>query len=281
MARVRRFSLFLFGAALVGWTLTACTQSNPLASPAGGVQAGLAWNSSREMVVADLFFSPTSNSPNTLPPIGGTAITMGMGGKSKARFGNASVTFPNGNLLGGLGVHTSGNVLIVGPHTFAPFTTLCPSFNCRDYAPARGIGGVNGDFASDFFMRYTGYKGPSPAYDYSSVQMPFAGAPRDMSAYRGIIFWARGEGNFAVNLNGNQPDPYSGYNLYLKRFGNELAGRDEWKEIIVYFEEMVQEYGLAADKANVLKKVTGLQFDQQAPYTADFQLDLDYIRFFK
>jgi hypothetical protein len=152
----------------------------------------------------------------------------------------------------------------------------------------RGIGGPNGNFTTDYFVRWAGYKGPDASLDYSSLQMNW-GTERDLSGYRGISFWARGHGSFAVNLVAHnvvdglvpiRPNSYNGWNFYLRRFGGELNGDTEWKEIIVYFDQMVQEYGLAADLPTVLKYVTGLQFDQQSPYTANFQLDLDYVRFF-
>jgi len=100
-------------------------------------------------------------------------------------------------------------------------------------------------------------------------------------SYHGFIFYARGHGNFYVGLAGNNlGDPYSTYNFYEKGFGSELTTDDQWHQITVNFSDMQQLYGTAADLNHVLAKCWGLQFNQEVPLSADFQLDVDYVRFF-
>lgn len=236
-----------------------------------------------------LVFAPTSGiSPGSVAFGSGGIVYMGCGGATKLKPGQASVSNPEG-----LALTTNYTVT---PLLMGPFPGLCPSNNCKSLPAYRGVGGPAGDFANDYFVRFAGYKGPNASTDYGNMTLRFSsggGVPYDISAYRGIIFWARGHGNFAVSLAGRKPGDglsppvtpataaYQDWNFYLRRFGNELNGDEQWKQIIVFFSDMVQEYGLAVDLNNVLKKCTGLQFDQQAPYTADFRLDVDYVRFFK
>jgi hypothetical protein len=286
---MRTFSLVL-GAVALAW-LAACSP-NPLAPVTGSDLQGPVSFGQAEIVGlgSDVLFSPTCHSgaactsvrvlsPTNSPVINSSPglVIFGQGGASKTFQGPSS---PTANVDGYqmFGAQFSRPPLILGPLAW-----LCPSGSCAGTVKYRGAGGPTGDYSNDYFVRWRGFKGANASADYASMVMQFksGGAAADISVYRGFTFWARGHGNFAVNIDGAQPDPYSGYNLYLKRFGAELNGDEQWKQIIVYFSEMVQEYGQAADKPNVLKKAAGLQFDQQSPYTSNFQLDVDYVRFFK
>jgi hypothetical protein len=149
-----------------------------------------------------------------------------------------------------------------------------------------GSGGIGGP--SDPFVRWQGVKGPDASQDYSSFTMYFAGTQVNYNVqaqgYRGFIFFARGSGNFGVSLSAGNPGdgysgPYSGYNFYIKMFGNELDA-NSWRQITVLFSEMVQLYGTATDINSVLRQAWGLQFEQQPPLQAEFSLDVDYVRFF-
>ena len=263
--------------------LTSGCQVNPMApTPAAILPTGLTNIAQMEVGGTNVFFSPTSIAPSPVCPMFLTAtFAYSSGGLSNvySKPGPAEGTQNHGTGIVYLG------------------SSLCPGNNCIATPNYRGVGGPKGDFNNDYFLRYRGHKGPDPTNDYNSLQLKFSPAgnvEHDMSNYQGFIFWARGHGNFSVDLaarmNGNPGDfiaptilsgaPYSGWNFYLKRFGKELNGDTEWKQISVRFSEMVQEYGLASDLPTVLRRMTGLQFDQQVPITADFQLDLDYIYFF-
>jgi len=273
--------------------LNSCSDCKCSLAPGAGATAptGMTYLAQQEVTGPNVFFRPvdfitTSSLPviaPTSPMFGGAAFAFSSGGASRV-FSGATVGNPNG---------TSGNgtaVVYMGPKP-----QMCPTLNCRDILNYRGAGGPNGDFSFDYFLRYRGHKGPDPSNDYNSLQMKFSatGATEyDLSGYQGFVLWARGTGNFSVNLVSRKPGdfivpavpaggfPYSGWNFYLRRFGSELNGNDDWKQVIVYFKDMIQEYGLAADLNTVIKRATGLQFDQQVPVSADFQLDLDYIYFF-
>jgi hypothetical protein len=245
--------------------LNAC-QPNPLGlAPVESSTVGVTFAGVSETATTGLIFSPATASASL---VGGGIISTSRGGASKVFSGPSSVAFPDG-VFG-----TGSTALIIG-------SANCPGLNCGTSPKYRGIGGASANFSNDFFVRWAGFKGPSASDDWSSLQFNFPGET-DLRGYRGVVFWARGHGNFSVNLAASLAagGPYTGYNFYLRRFGNELNGDAEWKEIIVYFDQMVQEYGLAANLPTVLSRTTGLQFDQQSPYTANFQLDLDYVRFF-
>lgn len=264
-----RFALIVLATAL---TMVGCTQPNPLGSVAGVAPPPLNYNGVAEIDDGELLFRPT-NAGVPAPQV--PKYSTG----APAQIGN--ITWSSG----------LPNSTINTPVFFG--SANCGG-NCLGNAVFRGVGGPLGNFNNDYFLRYAGIKGSNPSTDYSSIKINFSQGgtlERDLSDYLGIVFWARGTGNFAVNLVGRKPgdgagpmppDPaYSDWNFYLRRFGNELNGNEQWKEIVVYFSDMVQEYGLAVDIEKVKRKATGLQFDQQAPYTRNFQLDIDYVRLFK
>lgn len=280
---------------LFALVLAGCGQ-NPLGSSTNQTMPVLGFAAVSEVddpVQPGLLYSPTwvSGTAGTrvlLFAASGGNVSFSSGGVSNLYAGPSLPGSPNGTWGHG-----------AAPLVLGPSSWLCPSMNCSGTPNYRGVGGAKGDFASDFFLRYQGHKGPDPSLDYSSVQMKFstAGASEfDVRGFRGIVFWARGHGNFSVNLVARKPNdfispayptpplgvpPYSDWNFYMRRFGSELNGDEQWKEIVVYFDDMVQDYGLAVDIEKVKKAATGLQFDQQAPYTADFRLDLDYVRLFR
>lgn len=259
-----RTNAAILSAAALGLLLTAC-QPSPLGLGPTAQMPSMGYGGVQEINDGELIFSPQSTTPS--PPI--------------PRF-----------ITGGIAFGAGAPSTIQAKKYYGPVD--CPGLNCRDVPNSRGIGGPNGDFSNDYFYRYAGFKGPNPSTHYSNLKFNFTpngGTGVDIRAYRGVVFWARGHGNFAVNLMGRLPGDgiapattnyaYSDYNFYLRRFGTELNGDVQWKEIVVYFTDMVQEFGLAMDLNTVLSKTTGLQFDQQLPYTPNFQLDLDYIRLFK
>lgn len=256
----------------------------PLSLPAGIATLGVVESSGTGVVLLPNATFP----PKTTLGFGNANLVYSMGRFSSVKQGPSSALNPDGTNFGGGGAAWYGGatVLLLGPYTW-----LCPTGTCINTPKYRGVGGPNGNYTSDYFIRWNGYKGTDASLDFSSVQMNFGagdGVPKDVSAYTGIVFWARGHGNFAINLaakNGlntvpGPVQPYTGWNFYLRRFGAELNGDEDWKQIIVYFSDMVQEYGLAADKQAVLENLSGLHFDQQSPYTSNFQLDIDYVQFF-
>lgn len=277
-------------ALLIGALFSASCQPNPLGlAPAVSSPAGITTLAVVETVVPGLVFMPNATfPPKTTAAYGNANMVYSMGRYSSVRQGPSSAPNPDGTNFGGGGAAWYGGptVLLLGPYAW-----LCPSGTCLNTPKYRGIGGPNGDYSADYFVRWQGHKGTDASLDFSSVQMNFGpgdGVPKDVSNYRGVVFWARGHGNFAINLaakNGlntvtGSVQPYTGWNFYLRRFGNELNGDEDWKQIIVYFTDMVQEFGLAADKQLVLENISGLHFDQQSPYTQEFQLDIDYVQFF-
>jgi len=253
--------------AVLGACLAGCQPTNPLGSSSAPSQS-LNVAGVKEIDDGELILSPPS--------------TVSTGG---TRFAGITTAYGSGGASSISPIHSLG-------------ASSCPGANCRGigYEDFRGVGGTNGDFYGDFFIRYMGVKGPDPSNDYSHMTINFSASgatERDLSNYKGIVFWARGHGNFSVNLVARKPGdglspanppagfPYADWNFYLKIFGNELAGDVEWKEIVVYFSDMVQMYGLAVDLQTVKAGAIGLQFDQQSPYTHDFKLDVDYVRLFK
>lgn len=269
--------------AIVGAMVLGGCQVNPMASaPVAIAPTGLTNIAQVEVPGTNVFFRPTTRPPVpacAMFPSASFAYSYGL--PKSTVYSNPSPSFPEGTPGAGAGIVYLGS-------------NLCPGGNCINTPNYRGVGGPNGDFTNDYFLRYRGHKGPDPSLDYNSLQLKFSASgatEHDMSGYQGFAFWARGHGNFSVNIVARMPidgiaptviagAPYSGWNFYLKRFGKELNGDTEWKQISVRFSEMVQEYGLASDLPTVVKRMTGLQFDQQVPVTADFQLDLDYIYFF-
>jgi hypothetical protein len=116
--------------------------------------------------------------------------------------------------------------------------------------------------------------------------LPGTGSFVDLSCYRGFMFYARGNGNFGVQFAATgkktgQAGPYTDYNYYEYVFGPQMSPTS-WKQFVVNFDDpnFAQLYGASVDKALVIQKATGLQFIQETPYTQNFKLDLDYIRFF-
>lgn len=259
--------------------LGGCQTPMDLGSSAGEAPS-LGYTAVKEVTDSSTLFAPRSAAPATMVPAfpGGTAkVQCGSQGNIwRDPFGTS------------LASGTSITVPLAGP-TLA----WCPSGSCADKPLLRGVGGPNGDFIQDFFARYAGTKGPDPSLGYNNFAITFSSTglvEKDLSGYRGVIFWARGHGNFAVSLVARSgvdgapqplaPAPYTDWNFYLARFGGQLAGDEAWKEVVIYFSDMVQEYGLATDLTNVQRRATGLLFDQQAPVQTDFRLDLDYVRLF-
>lgn len=160
----------------------------------------------------------------------------------------------------------------------------------------------NGDtFSSnpnDNYVRFTGkYTGiglPNGGTAYDELQIFYhgnAGPGVDVSHYQGFSFYTRGTGNFSVCLiSGSQsgsppaPGPYIQLNFYQYLFNNYLTGSPQWRQVVVYFQDMTQTYGLATNLQQVLQNFYGLQFQQLgSPGPAvdeNVWLDVDYIRFF-
>ncbi len=253
----RLWALSLIGVALA---FSSCTcVKNPYEAGAG-VNNGAVSHGLVEIASPNTFFAPTNVTQTTT--IFGGPITYSWGGVSTVA------------------------TKLSEPTPAAASTCPPPCFNI--WMPnGDGIGGPTGNFGpQDYYIRYAGHKGGDPSLDFSSMTTYLVGnqIPTGLLAqrgYQGFIFFARGHGNFEVSLAGNNTgDPYSGYNFYTAQFGNELTGDSSWHQITVHFSDMVQLYGQAADIHNVLTKCYGLQFDQAPPVVADFQLDVDYIRFF-
>jgi hypothetical protein len=252
----RILPLLLIGA---GLAFSSCTcVRNPYEAGAG-TNNGTTYLGIKEAASPNVLFAPTS-AGMTSTSLGGP-IAYSWGGTSKTGT-MASPTMP---------VDIS----------------LCP-IPCLSILMKNGdgIGGPTGNFgASDYYVRWFGHKGGDPTLDFSSMTMYLFGNQIAFNllpyGYHGLIFFARGHGNFYVSLAGlNTGDPYSGYNFFTKGFGTELTGDGSWHQITVNFSDMTQLYGQAADIHNVLGKCYGLQFDQQPPLVPDFQLDIDYVRFF-
>lgn len=252
-------------AGLAGLTLLACAK-NPLGSSAGSgpVNNGTSYMGVAEVVTADVLFSPNSSTEITAKS--GAAIKYSWGGASK-------VDIP------GFGSMGAG----------APFT--CPASAQSTVLDLRspGIGGPDGTFnpATDYYLHFSGFKGPSSACDYNSLYMalkPGAYVDVDLTKYRGFIFFARGTGNWGVQIEGHglktgQSGPYADFNYYERVFGSELSP-STWKQITVNWADLQQLYGQHVDLQAALAKSTALQFVQEAPFTSNFTLELDYIRFF-
>lgn len=256
-------------ALLVTAALAGCSPQNPMGpAPGGAMTNGTSYQAIKEVLTSDVLFSPSLNSPTvgwntTVSPAFGGPIQYSLGGSSAVYLGPTV------------------------PGTYTPSGGNLQSTTIALGSP--GIGGVNGDYVNDHYIRWAGFKGPDASADFSSMSFFFKGSAVDYSlsghGYRGFIFFARGIGNFSVSIaGGNGPaGPYGlgAFNFYSKVFGGELAGPTQWKQITVLFSEMTQLYGQAADLNTVLGKATGLEFSQEAPISSNFQLDVDYIRFFK
>ncbi len=256
---MRRIVPLLLLASVLSFNSCSCVK-NPYDSSAGGVNNGTTYLGVIEAQSSNTFFAPTSATVTATN--GGGPILYSWGGASKTVIGSMAPV----------------------PQDI----TLCP-IPCSNIwmRNGDGIGGPSGNFGSnDYYIRWAGHKGGDPSLDFSSMTMYIFGNQIPSPAladnhYQGFIFFARGHGNFYVSLAGAETgDPYTGYNFYTKGFGTELTGDNSWHQITVLFSEMTQLYGQAADINNVLKKCYGLQFDQQPPLVADFQLDVDYVRFF-
>ena len=256
----RILPLLLLGAALA---FSSCTcVRNPYDSSGAGHNNGTQYLGLIEASSPNVFFAPTS-------AVSVTPAVTSIGGPIFYSWGGASKT-------------------VIG--SLAPAQqdiSVCP-IPCGDtwMRNGDGIGGPSGNFGSnDYYIRWAGHKGGDPTLDFSSMTLYLFGnqTPYNLASlgYHGLIFFASGHGNFYVSLAGdNTGNPYSGYNFFTKGFGTELTGDNSWHQITVTFSDMTQLYGQAADINNVLSKCYGLQFDQQPPLVADFQLDIDYVRFF-
>lgn len=266
-----RSKALLIGVVAAGALLAQSCAKNPLASSApGGLNNGTTYAYVNEALTGDVLFAPQSATDKTcrLPNFGGPLV-YSWGGASKVGIKSSS------------GTPVFATVLPANATGANFYGQTPPTTDVLLYT-----GGVGGPL--DYFVRWTGYKGPDASLDYSSFTMYFAGSQVsfDVKArgYRGFIFFARGTGNFGVSLSAGNPGdgyagPYNGYNFYIKMFGNELDANN-WRQITVQFSEMQQLYGSAVDINDVLKAAWGLQFEQQPPLTPDFKLDVDYVRFF-
>jgi hypothetical protein len=242
---------------------------NPVGPPtATGLNNSTTYYGVVEQASNDVLYAPSNASQvTTSSPFFGGPVEYSWGGASRT-ITQASAP----NAIAGSGPNTSVWILTRGqaisPGVFA----------------GNGIGGPT---SNDAYIRWSGFKGPDPNLDYSSMSMFLAGATTNYNLaahhYRGILFYARGHGNYEVTISGNNlgsPPYYSGYNFYSYNFGPSLTGDDQWHEFTVQFSDMIQTYGQAADLNHVLTEVWGLQFDQLAPLTQNFQLDVEYVRFF-
>ncbi len=255
-----RVMLLVLAAISVG----ACAK-NPMGSSAGaaGLSNGTSYAYVNQVLTNDVMFSPSGPADtSTRAPKFGGPITYSWGGVSRTEIAAS----------GGVDVTSAGAVGL----GFAPPTT-------NILLKTGGIGGP-----ADYFVRWRGFKGGDASVDYSSFVMYFTGNQVNFNlkatGYRGFTFFARGKGNFYVALSAGaipsgQTGPYQAYNFYSKQFGNELDPNN-WRQITVLFTELVQLYGAAVDLNNVLLQSWGLQFEQQPPLVSDFELDVDYIRFF-
>lgn len=259
------------------WVLSSCTCRNPMTSPGAGyaLNNGTTYKGIIEAPSNNVMFAPTSSGQtNTNGPNFGGPIMYSWGGASTTTI-QASAPTP---------VYATGAFSATSLGFAPPTNNIWLLNGTGGYAP--GIGGPNGNFGpTDYYVRWAGSKGPDPNLDYSSMTMYFFGNQIDYNlaqfGYKGFVFYARGHGNFYVALAANNTgNPYSTYNFYTQAFGPELSGDDQWHQITVQFSDMTQLYGQAADMSKVLKKCWGLQFNQEVPLQSNFQLDVDYVRFF-
>jgi hypothetical protein len=257
--------------------LGACTQ-NPLSTgPSGNPMAPLVTGQTgyfgvAEVLNANVVYSPPNNATTTTyamfhpscsaadaTAFGGGLVQYSWGGTSQVM---TSVSAPGLAAQGGIASIQSSSLILRTP----------------------GIGGLNGDFQNDYYVHFEGYKGPNASTDFCSLVVnlfPGANTFADLSCYRGFIFYARGNARFGVQLSAPKcaSCPYKDYNFYEYIFGDQLS-QSSWKEFVVNFTDMQQQYGASVDFNGVVKEVTALQFIQETPYTQNFKLDVDYIRFF-
>ena len=108
-----------------------------------------------------------------------------------------------------------------------------------------GVGGPNGDFSNCYFLQFKGRKGPNAATDYDGLDINLVAGnqvPADISCYRGFIFFARGNGNWGVQL---ITPKITAYNYYEDVFGSQLSassGRN-----LFNFSDMQQLFGQHVD----------------------------------
>jgi hypothetical protein len=260
----------LWLAVLLGGAVIAGCVRNPVGPGPSGILLNnvTTYNGVIEQPSPDVLFSPGSV----------TEVATSFGGPIQYSWGGASLT----TLLSTAPTAVAGN----GPSSdiWIKTGTLASAPGPHQVIFQNGIGGPSGNLSLyDYYIRWAGFKGPNASLDYSSMSMYIIGSgiPYDLTRYKGFLFYARGHGNFEVTLSGNSSGvPYSALNFYSYNFGPSLTGDDQWHEYLVQFTDMIQTYGQAADLNGVLKQCYGLQFDQLAPLTPNFQLDVDYVRFF-
>lgn len=262
---MKRWHLYLsLGAGLAVMAMLACAK-NPLGSSAGAgpTNNGTTYNGVVEAAGPNVIFSPGSASE----------LTTKWGGVIDYSWGGASQVLIGGVLTG------------IGAPPVCPNGTTSAVLDMR----SPGIGGSDGKFnpSTDYYIHFEGYKGPSAACDYNSLVVAFKAGTNvdvDLTQYHGFIFYARGTGNWGVQVSGlgvktGQAGPYSDFNYYERVFGTELS-KTTWKQITVKWSDLQQLYGQAVDKTAALQKSVSLQFVQETPFTSNFTLDLDYIRLF-
>lgn len=198
-------------------------------------------------------------------------ISSGQGSVSYS-WGGASAVY----LSSPIGVLQYANTVISGDPNTTKLITSSP-----------GIGGPLGDFLNSYYLQFRGIHGSNSSSDYCSLVMNFqpGGAPVNLSCDHGFTFWAKGYGNFGVQLaatctcSGQSSGAYKDFNFYEYDFGTNLSP-NQWKQFQVNFTQMQQMYGLGTDLAGVIREATGIQFIQETPYVSPFELDVDYVRFF-
>jgi hypothetical protein len=252
--------------------LAACTQ-NPL-----GPVPGNAPIANSQPGVTGLFGVKVTQGPSVLY----APQTQLAGAKSNAAFNPSCdpTKFGGGQIIyscgGNSGVYDGANTLHSGSTYIANPLVLSP-----------GIGGPAGDFQASWFQRWSGLRGPNPSSDYNSMKLLIrpGGGPIDLSCYRGFSFYARGNGNFGVQLvatgvkTQDGPGPYLDWNFYESVFGPQLSP-GSWKQFIINFSDLQQLYGASVDLNAVIASATALQFTQESPFAARFTLDVDDVQFY-
>ena len=263
----------IVGAALL--LVAAACAKNPLDPYVGGMplSPGSGYAGVAEVINDQVLFALSSPTPPTdllsFAPCG--LISSGTGSVSYS-WGGASAVY----LTTPPGILQYSNTVTSGDPNTTKLITASP-----------GIGGPLGDFNNSYYLVFKGIHGTNSSTDYCSTVMNFqpGSAPVNLSCDHGFTFWAKGFGNFGVQLaatctcSGQSSGAYKDFNFYEYDFGSSLS-RNTWKQYQVNFTQMQQMYGLGTDMAPVLQQATGIQFIQESPYVSPFELDIDYVRFF-
>jgi hypothetical protein len=276
---MKQGSAFAILALLGGLSMSGCT-SNPMGtapgpSPLATATAGVTgYFGVTEVMNNSVLYSPTTAGSVLTNPTFQPGCALAPGGTG----GTISYSF-GGN--SGVYISTAPGIL----QFFGQPGVVSPNLNVMLGTP--GIGGPMGDFKNDYYLIWRGHQGPNASTDYNSLVINFAAGTYttfNLSCSRGFMFYARGNGNFGVQLGATGAKttgygPYTDYNYYEYDFGSQLSPT-EWKQFVVNFSDMQQMYGQAVDLQGVLKNAFGLGFLQETPYVQTYELDVDYIRFF-